>query len=348
MGAFKKEKILLLDTDILLINELAGRLGNVGFDILAANDANTALKLVEVADPSVILLDLSMKTPDGKEFLNLLKKKDTLTDVPVIILSQDTDISSQVYGFLQGANDYIGKPFQFQELLARINNQIRIYNVQKNLKNKNRELIKRNILLEQMAITDSLTKLYNKGYILRRLDSELTRTVRYNESISVIMIDIDHFKKINDSFGHIAGDSILKKLAEKLAESVRDVDIVARYGGEEFLVVCPNTSISGASILAERIRENIQNTIFHANGTDIRITVSLGLTSLSPSSHINSDLNSGKLLEEADLALYKAKSAGRNKVAMFTNELGAICIEDNPKNKHMFTPPADTKGKFTH
>ncbi len=348
MGALKKEKILILDTDKLLIYELAGRLGNVGFDVLAANDAETALKLIEIVIPSVILLDLSMKTPDGKEFLVLLKSKNTLTDVPIIILSQDTDTSSQVYGFLQGANDYIGKPFQFQEVLARINNQIKIHNVQKNLEKKNRELVNRNIILEQMAVTDSLTELYNKGYILKRLDSELTRTVRYNESISVIMIDIDYFKKINDSFGHIAGDNILKKLAEKLTESVRDVDIVARYGGEEFLVVCPNTSIGGASILAERIRENVQNTVFQAGSSDIRITVSLGLASLSPSSHISSDFNFEQLLKEADSALYKAKSAGRNRVAMYTNELGAICIEDTPNPKHTYTNPIDAKDTFTH
>ncbi len=348
MGALKKEKILLLDTDKLLINELAGRLGNVGFDVLAANDAETALKLIEVVAPSVILLDLSMKSPDGKEFLMVLKSKDTLTDVPLIILSQDTNASSQVYGFLQGANDYIGKPFQFQEVLVRINNQIRIHNKLKDLVRKNRELIKRNIMLEQMAITDSLTELYNKGYILKRLDSELIRTARYNEKISVIMIDIDYFKKTNDSLGHIAGDTILKRLAEKLTESVRDVDIVARYGGEEFVVVCPNTSVSGASILAERIRENVQNSLFQAGGTDIKITVSLGLSSLSPSSQVSSDFTSVKLLEEADLALYKAKSAGRNKVAMFTKELGAICIEDNPKDKHTFTNPVEMKDEFTH
>lgn len=125
-----------MDTDKLLINELAGRFGNVGFDVLAATDVDTALKLIEVANPSVILLDLSMKTPDGKEFLTLLKSKSTLTDVPIIILSQDADIHSQVYGFLQGASDYIVKPFQFAEVLMRVNNQIRTRNIQKELKEK--------------------------------------------------------------------------------------------------------------------------------------------------------------------------------------------------------------------
>lgn len=348
MGSIKQEKILLLDSDKLLTNELAGRLVNVGFDVLAANDAQTALKLLEVATPSVILLDLSMKTPDGKEFLMLLKEKDTFSDVPTIILSQDTDASTKVYGFLHGANDYVCKPFDFQEILARINNQLRLYNKLKELVKKNRELTNRNILLEQMAITDSLTQVYNKGYILKRLDTELTRTIRYKEKISVIMLDIDYFKKINDVYGHIAGDAILKKLSDKLTESVRDVDIVGRYGGEEFVIVCPNTSMSGATILAERIRENVQNTLFQAGGTDIRITVSLGLSSLSSQTDASDDFSSVKLLEEADLALYKAKSAGRNRVALFSKELGAICTEGNIKAKPAFDESEKAKDKFAH
>lgn len=348
MESIKKNIILLLDTDKLLADELSGRLGNVGFDVLAANDIDTALKLIEVVTPSIMLLDLSMKAPDGKEFLPLLKSKATLIDTPLIILSQDTDSNAQVSAFLQGASDYIIKPFQFPEVLARINNQLRIHNLVRNLEEKNRDLTKRNIVLEQMAITDSLTELYNKGYILKRLESELTRSARYNEPISLIMLDIDFFKKINDTLGHIAGDNVLKRLSKKLTESVRDVDIVARYGGEEFLVVCPNTSISGAAILAERIRENVQNTLFQSGSMDIKLTVSLGISNLSPSSLAVGDFNSTKMLQEADSALYKAKSSGRNKVAVFTKELGTICIDDNQKYKHLFTNPVDTKNKFTH
>ena len=348
MKSIKTEKILLLGTDKLLVNELAERLGNVGLDVLAANDINTALKLIEVVSPSVIILDPSMKSPDGKDLLPFFKSRSTLIDAPIIILSKDTDADSQVYAFLQGASDYIGKPFHFPELLARVNNQIRIRNNLKDLEEKNRELTKRNIVLEQLAITDSLSELYNKGYILKRLESELMRSARYNEPMSLIIIDIDYFKKINDSFGHIAGDNILRRLSKILIESVRDVDIVARYGGEEFLVVCPNTSLSGAAILAERIRESVQNTIFHAGSIDIKLTISLGLSNLSPSALANGDFNTNKLIEEADSALYKAKSAGRNKVAVHTNELGTICIDDSQKYKQLFTDITDTKNKFTH
>lgn len=348
MKLIKGEKILLLDPDKLLVNDLSERLGNVGFDVLSANDTDTALKLMEVVNPSVILLDLYMESSDEKDLLTFFKSRGTLINTPLIVLSSDTDSDSMVYAFLQGASDYVGKPFQFKELLARINNQIKIRDKLKELEEKNRELTKRNMVLEQLAITDSLTELYNKGYILQRLESEIIRSARYNEPISLIIIDIDYFKKINDSFGHVAGDNILGKLSKILVESVRDVDIVARYGGEEFIVVCPNTSISGAAILAERIRENVQNTIFHSSNIDIKLTISLGLSNLPSSSLSGGDVNSSKLIEEADLALYKAKASGRNKVAVHTNELGAICIEDSKKYKRLFTELADTKDKFTH
>jgi len=327
--------------------DLSNRLANVGFDVLAANDGNTALKLIDVAAPSIIILDIAMEYPDGKEFIATLKPKVNFMDAALIALSKNVD-DSLFYAFLQGASDYISIPFKFKELLARINNQIKIRNILKELEEKNKELMKRNLVLEQMAITDSLTELYNKGYILRRLESELIRSARYSEPLSLIMIDIDYFKKINDSLGHITGDNILKKLSQILVKSVRDVDIAARYGGEEFIIVCPNTSVSGAAILTERIRENVQNAIFHSGSIDIKTTISLGVSSLSPSSLASGEINASKLIEKADLALYKAKSAGRNKVAVYTDELGAICIEDSLKYKQLFTDVTNTKDKFTH
>lgn len=344
----KKEKILLLSQDKAITMNLSNRLANVGFDVLAANDGNTALKLIEVAAPSIIILDIAMEFPEGKEFIATLKPKVNYMDTALIALSKNVDDDSLVYAFLQGASDYISIPFKFKELLARINNQIKIRSILKELEEKNKELMKRNLVLEQMAITDSLTELYNKGYILRRLESELIRSARYNEPISLIMIDIDYFKKINDTLGHITGDNILKKLSEILVKSVRDVDIAARYGGEEFIIVCPNTSVSGAAILAERIRENVQNAIFRSGSIDIKTTISLGVSSLSHTSLASGEINASKLIEKADLALYKAKSAGRNKVAVYTDELGAICIEDSMRYKQLFTDITNSKDKFTH
>lgn len=344
----KGEKILMLSQDKAIIVDLTKRFSDVGFDVLVANDTNSALKLIEVAAPSVTLVDLDMQSPRGKDVLTYLKSKVTYFDTALIALSKEPDEDALVYAFLQGVSDYVNVSIPFKELLARINNQIRIHSMLKDLETKNKELRKRNVVLEQLAITDSLTELYNKGYISKRLESELIRSARYKEPITIILIDIDYFKKINDSLGHIAGDNILRKLSKLLIKLVRDVDIVARYGGEEFIIVCPNTSVSGAAILAERIRENVQNTIFHSGNIDIKITISLGVSSLSPSTPVNGEATTSKLIEEADLALYKAKSAGRNKVAVHTDELGAICIEDNSKYKQLFTSLSNTKDKFTH
>jgi len=347
MKLSKGENLILLTPDKLIAKDLYERLSNVGFNVLVANDADTALNLIDVVNPSVIILDIAMQFHDGKELLTTLKSKINLINTPLIVLSEKADEDSLAYAFLQGASDYIVMPFQFKELLARINNRIRIRNIIKDLEEKNRELTKRNEILEQLAITDSLTELYNKGYILKRLKSELLRSARYNEPLSLIIIDIDYFKKINDSLGHIAGDDILSELSKVLVKSVRDVDIVSRYGGEEFIVVCPNTSLGGAAILAERIRENVQNTTFHSGNIDLKLTVSIGLSSLSPSTTASGAINASKLIEEADLALYKAKSSGRNKVAVHTNELGPVCIDDTPKYKQLITDQANTKDKFT-
>jgi len=346
MKLIKSEKILLLGPD-KTTKDLSQKLSNVVFDVLVANNTDTALKLTEISNPSVIILDIAMQSNDGKDFLIVLKSKANLIDTPLIALSENSDEDSLVYAFFHGASDYITLPFKFKELLARINNQIRIRNAIKDLEEKNRELTKRNEILEQLAITDSLTELYNKGYILKRLKSELLRSARYNEPLSLIMIDIDFFKRINDSLGHIAGDNTLRELSKVLVKSVRDVDIVARYGGEEFIVLCPNTSISGAAILAERIRENVQNTAFHVGNIDIRLTVSLGLSSLSPSSTAIVDIDTSKLIEEADSALYMAKASGRNKVAVHTDESGPICIEDNQQYKQLFIGQANESDKFT-
>ncbi|AEV67305.1 GGDEF domain-containing response regulator [Acetivibrio clariflavus] len=346
MKSIKSEKILLLGPD-KTTKDLSQKLSNVGFDVLVANNTDTALKFTEVTTPSVIILDIAMQSNDGKDLLTILKSKVNLINTPLIALSENTDEDSLVYTFLHGANDFIGLPFKFKELLARINNQIKIRNIIKDLEEKNRELTKRNEILEQLAITDSLTEIYNKGYILKRLKSELLRSARYNEPLSLIMIDIDHFKRINDSLGHIAGDNTLRELSKVLVKSVRDVDIVARYGGEEFIVLCPNTSVSGAAILAERIRENVQNTAFQFGNIDIRLTVSLGLSSISPSYPAIADVDTSKLIEEADSALYKAKSSGRNKVAVHTDELGPVCIEDSQEYKHIFIDQANENDKFT-
>lgn len=317
MKKHQTNKILLIDPDKLLTDELAGRLGNVGFDILSANDSDTAFKLLQITKPTLILLDILMKGKDGEDILTTLKSMSISSDTPIIVLTSDTDVNSKVYGFLQGASDYIQKPVIFEEVLARINNQIRLLNTRNELEEKNKELKKKNMILEQMAITDPLTSLFNKGYIADRLKSEMHRAARYDEPISLILMDIDNFKESNDIYGHLFGDKVLKKVSKLISASVRDVDIEGRYGGDEFLIICPNTDIKGAKTLAERIRKNVNNHKFKMDDFSIDISVSLGVSSISPSLGTNLDSDVVRFIGEADIALYRAKANGRNKVVVY-------------------------------
>lgn len=313
----KKNTILLIDQDNSLTDLLSTRLDSVGFNVLVANTPDMGLKLTQISTPDIILLDNLMHTSDGKDILSSIKGHSVSANIPVIVLSSDIDINSKVYGFLTGANDYIVKPFSFAEVLARINTQIRILSMQKELEMKNKELQEKNLLLEKLAITDSLTNLFNRAYILDRLKTEVLRSARYKESISFIMIDVDFFKNINDRFGHLTGDAVLKIVANQLKSSIRDVDIVGRYGGEEFIVVCPNTDITGAKIIAERIRQNTHKSNFKLGNKKVDITLSLGVSCALPRIQLNTDTFITQQLSNADIALYKAKSSGRNRVEVF-------------------------------
>jgi two-component system cell cycle response regulator len=309
--------ILLIDSDVSLTKTLSLRLSNVSFNVLIANNYHVAIKLLSVHVPDLILLDLVVKCDRGHDLLAKLKSNHTLSKIPVIILSSDVNIKTKIHGLLAGANDYIVKPFRFEELLARMNTQLRILNMQKELELKNKELIEKNILLEKLAITDSLTGLFNRGHVFSRLKAEVLRSARYKEMISFLMIDIDSFKQINDNYGHLAGDSVLKIVSNNIQNSVRDIDIVGRYGGEEFVVVCPNTDSQGALIVAERIREKTYTTEFEFKSTKIDVSVSIGLSSSIPKLHVNIDSYINKQINDADIALYKAKSEGRNRVVVF-------------------------------
>jgi len=178
--------------------------------------------------------------------------------------------------------------------------------------------LKRMNLLETENITDPLTKVYNRRYLDRRLDEEIARAARYSLCLSILMLDIDHFKQVNDNYGHQAGDAVLSALGNLIKTSLRDLDVVARYGGEEFMVVCTNTAISGAALVAERIRQLIESeqiAITNAAGAAqvIQITVSIGAANFS-----ENVTDRGTLVKAADEALYRAKGEGRNRVTVAT------------------------------
>lgn len=307
--------ILIIDDDVNIVNLLSKRLSQEGFDILSAKDGLTGLQIAKSNTPDIILLDLLMPEMSGKDVLKELKSSSNTHFIPVIIISAVADTEDKIDGLAMGANDYIVKPFRFQELLARINTQLRIVYLHKELEQKHHDLIEKNKILEQLAITDPLTGLYNKGYLLKRLLSEVSRSSRHGESIACIMLDIDHFKKINDTYGHLVGDEILKFVSKIIKEITRVSDIVTRYGGEEFLVICPNSQQEGVVQLAERMRQAVENTRFLLDdGVELTLTISAGVKCTIFDKMIDPEVASGSLIHEADLALYRAKSKGRNLV----------------------------------
>ncbi|MCX8129036.1 MAG: diguanylate cyclase [Clostridia bacterium] len=332
----KKNTILIIDSDHVLTKKLSDRLNSVGFGVLSATNADMAYKLFLVSKPDIILIDIHMKDSSGNDIFLKIKTKAVSDKIPIIILSSDVDVNTKVYSFLSGASDYIVKPFSFAEVLARINTQLKIVSIQRELEQKNRELTESNALLQKLAITDALTGLYNKRYILSKLHTDIAHSIRYKEPISFIIADIDHFKRINDRYGHQVGDLILKDAASIIRKSVREVDIVARYGGEEFLIICPNTERHGAVLVAERVRKGIASHNFFYSGKEIHITISFGVKCSVFNAPTDTEKAMNKLIEEADKALFRAKTNGRNRIEVF---------EEKKEKKSEQSPPLDAMHK---
>ncbi|MDD2338354.1 MAG: GGDEF domain-containing protein, partial [Geobacteraceae bacterium] len=193
-------------------------------------------------------------------------------------------------------------------LTMRLKTADRILSLESSLKKSYEEI-------RALSVKDPLTKVYNRGFLDEKLTHEVKRTFRFERSLSLIMMDIDHFKRINDTFGHSAGDQVLMECAWVINTSVRnEIDWVARYGGEEFVIVLPETSLSGACIAAERFRDRLASYVIDATGTKLRVTASFGVTSLTPSCQKEDLTMAAALLVRADQCLYQAKKEGRNRV----------------------------------
>jgi diguanylate cyclase (GGDEF)-like protein len=224
------------------------------------------------------------------------------------MLSAKKELSDKISGLEIGADDYLPKPYNELELIARIYASLRTKALQDELRVKNAQLEELLGKVEIMAITDALTGLYNRRRFLDVLSKEFEKERRYSTPFSIIMMDIDFFKKINDNYSHQTGDRVLKEISDIISGSIREIDTAARYGGEEFVVVLPNTDKENARISAERMRSSISSYKFPE--VSYNITVSFGISGLPDSLLVNQD----KLLRCADYALYRAKQNGRNRV----------------------------------
>ncbi len=254
----KKNKILVVDDVPVNVQLLTTYLTSVGYEVVTARDGQEALERVAATLPDLILLDVMMPKLNGFEVCERLKSDSTTRVIPVIMVTALNEIEDKIKATESGADDFVSKPFNKLELLTRVKSLLRIKQLHDELSAKVRELELARERLRQLAITDGLTGLYNHRYFKEHLEQELYRASRHQSRVSVVMVDIDHFKKFNDTYGHPAGDATLRAIARLLKENIRKIDLAARYGGEEFCLVLVETPKAAAVIVAEKVRRLVE------------------------------------------------------------------------------------------
>jgi diguanylate cyclase (GGDEF)-like protein len=281
--------------------EVLGRiLSDEGYECIFVEKGSEVIDRVYIDLPDIIILDIRLSDSSTLEILEKLKSAPSTRDIPAILIASRKSEQKLAKAYELGAYDYISKPYFREEILARIRNIAYAY-----------ERVKE---LEKLLDRDYLTGLYNRRFFMDRFLEETAWSVRYKEHLSLMMLDIDHFKKINDTYGHGCGDEILKQIANALLSVLRTEDIVARYGGEEFIILLSNTDNNGAAIAAEKLRLAVQNRDFLCEHGDIHlnVTISIGVTTYDG----NVEMPPDRLIGQADNALYTAKQSGRNRVVV--------------------------------
>lgn len=299
-------RILIVEDEPLIRQRIRATLAQDGsFDtVIEAEDGLAGFKRLLEQPVDLVVCDLVMPRFDGMKLLQLKASRPELEPIPVIILTAETDPDRKADLLGRGASDYVNKPFHDKELLARV----RIHHKLKVLQDELRE---KNQLLETLSVTDPLTGLYNRRYLMDRLDKEIARVARYGTPLSLVMIDLDHFKRINDTHGHPMGDEVLRNVGRLLREDARATDFAARFGGEELALVLPQTDLDGAATRAETFRQKLASFEHVCDLTTLRATASFGVaTSPFP----GEPPNATDLLRRADEALFEAKRGGRNQV----------------------------------
>ncbi|NWF99297.1 MAG: diguanylate cyclase [Nitrospirae bacterium] len=303
-----KASILLVEDDKIQAQKTREYLEASGYDVILAENGKSALKIAKTENIELILLDRILPDMDGSEVCRWLRLNKDTRSIPIIMLTVKGSVMERVDGLEAGADDYLPKPYNEIELNARIYASLRTKYLRDELKEKNRQLEEVLSKVEILAITDPLTEIYNRRHFSLIIQKEFARTLRYNSPLSCLMVDIDHFKDINDNFGHSAGDIVLKEIAQNIKNCLRKVDTIARWGGEEFVALLPGTKKEDAFIVASRILRSISE--FKYTGINKQITASIGIATI-PELKINS---AEKLIDASDIALYKAKNKGRNRI----------------------------------
>lgn len=299
-------RVLIADDDMISRSVVKALLTKWGYEVLEAEDGNQAWDILKEKDsPRLVLIDWMMPGMAGLELSRRLRQLDDNTYHYVILLTGRNSKEDIIDGLDAGADDYITKPFVAQELKVRLRVGSRILALQQSLQ----EALEKQ---SYQARHDPLTGILNHREILNILEKEINRSERQGNSLAVIMGDLDYFKKVNDTYGHVAGDAVLVEVANRMRHNIRTYDSIGRYGGEEFLLVLPNCAAQEAMLIANRILDNISKEPVMFNSTPIPITISLGLAV----KEVGEILATADLVQAADTALYQAKKNGRNRIEM--------------------------------
>lgn len=335
-------RVLVVDDDKFAIALVSKHLKTAGYEVLTATNGAEALKIVLAEGPAMVVTDWMMPVMNGLELCRAIRNHEGVGFVFVIVLTAVADEDRVVEAFDAGADDYLTKPFKRKELLARLRAGQRIIELQQTLDRNNRQLHLvnaeaevsnrklglANSQLNRMATTDELTGLTNRREALRFLSELWSTAERHPEPLACAILDLDHFKRVNDTFGHAAGDLVLKKVSQTLQTTSRRGERVCRFGGEEFLIIFPHSSAEEAAVGAERMRDKIEATVIQHHEISIRVTASIGIAERAPSME-----SADELLCAADTMLYEAKRSGRNRVCVagtisVSNDKTAQCRMD--------------------
>jgi two-component system chemotaxis response regulator CheY len=291
--------VLIADDDAVTRAMVNSWLGDSGYDVISAADGDAALALATENQPDLLLIDVTMPGLDGYEVCRTVQQSPLAP--PVIFLTAHADTSARVIGLDAGAVDYIVKPFDHDELIARVRAALRTKAV-------------RDDLVHQSS-RDPLTGLLNRRELDTRAIAAISHAQRYERPLSCAMLDVDHFKQINDNHGHATGDAVLREAARRLAETCRTSDTIGRYGGEEFVMLLPETAAENAAVTADRVRYAFCEAPFEVGDVSLAVTASVGAAEWSPNMAIPASLYAA-----ADRALYRAKELGRNRTELLQND----------------------------
>ena len=292
-------KILVVEDDLFAQTILKDALERLGYSVVLAGNGCVALEICQQEHFSIIITDWVMPEMDGIELCRAIRAMPTEQYVFILLLTSLDKKDELIAGLDAGADEYLVKPFHDVELAARLKAARRILDLEASLK--------------KLAMNDQLTGAYNRRYLDKQLSKEIQRSWRYGHPLSIIICDLDHFKAVNDCYGHQAGDQVLKEFVVRINRSIRNEnDWTARYGGEEFVIVLPETPPAGCLIVAERIRNLLAESPVTIQGEAVAVTVSFGAITIENTS-LMEEMTMDAILAKADECLYRAKKTGRNR-----------------------------------